>query len=175
MHRWRSSKLGLTFLGSTLLDLTDLRSSDRMYARSACKAPCSQARAAASKAHNESSRHVAQGSALNYTIAHELLPSIQEALGLLRVSLREVDGVMIEDNKYALSVHTRNVSDESLPRLDALLETALEEQPLLRRSNGKHVIELRPQVHWHKGRAVEWLLKSMYEQVCTVQHVWPLA
>ena len=46
-----------------------------------------------------------------------------------------------------------------------LLETALEEQPLLRRSEGKHVIELRPQVHWHKGRAVEWLLKSMCEQM----------
>ena len=72
---------------------------------------------------------------------------------------------MIEDNKFALSVHTRNVSSDDLPRLDALLESALEEQPLLRRSEGKCVIELRPQVHWHKGRAVEWLLKNMCEQM----------
>ena len=106
------------------------------------------------------------GSALNYTFAHELLPSIQGALATLQQSLiGEVDGVMIEDNKFALSVHTRNVSTADLPRLDALLETALEEQTLLRRSEGKHVIELRPQVHWHKGRAVEWLLKNMCEQM----------
>ena len=72
---------------------------------------------------------------------------------------------MIEDNKFALTVHTRNVSSALFPRLDALLEGLLEEQPLLRRSEGRHVIELRPEVNWHKGRAVEWLLKNMCEQM----------
>lgn len=91
------------------------------------------------------------GSALNYTIAHELLPRIQEALASLRAALSEVAGVMIEDNKFALSVHTRNVSANDHQRLDALLESALEEQPLLRRSEGKHVIELRPQVAVETG------------------------
>lgn len=105
------------------------------------------------------------GSCLNYTIAHELLPSIHDALAALQAALSGVDGVSIEDNKFALSVHTRNVSDADLPRLDALIDAALDEQPLLRRSQGKMVVELRPQVHWHKGRAVEWLLKSMCEQM----------
>ena len=106
------------------------------------------------------------GSRLNYTFAESLLPSIQEALDKLTALLYgEIDGVMIEDNKFALSVHTRNVSSVDMPRLDALLEAALEEQPLLGRSEGKCVIELRPQVHWHKGRAVEWLLKNMCEQM----------
>jgi len=105
------------------------------------------------------------GSALNYTVAQELLPTIQDALRDLQVGLRSVPGVQLEDNKFALSVHTRNVSHEDLPRLDAMLNAALEEQPLLRRSEGKCVIELRPQVHWHKGRAVEWMLKNMCEQM----------
>ena len=105
------------------------------------------------------------GSHLNYTVALELLPTIQLALAELQRQLLGVPGVSIEDNKFALSVHTRNVSAEHMPRLDELLEAALEEQPLLRRSEGKHVIELRPQVHWHKGRAVEWLLKNMCEQM----------
>lgn len=52
-----------------------------------------------------------------------------------------------------------------MPLLEDLVGAALEEEPLLRRSEGIHVIELRPQVHWHKGRAVEWLLKSMCEQM----------
>ena len=58
----------------------------------------------------------------------------------------QVPGAMLEDNKYALSVHTRNVSAADLPRLDELVQGVLEEQPLLRRSEGKHVIELKPQV-----------------------------
>ena len=33
-----------------------------------------------------------------------------------------------------------------MPLLHEALEAALEEQPLLRRSEGKHVIELKPQV-----------------------------
>ena len=83
---------------------------------------------------------------------------------------------MLEDNKYALSVHTRNVSAADLPLLDELVQGVLEEQacaccvcagtcmcparimriscgchahivqPLLRRSEGRHVIELKPQV-----------------------------
>ena len=64
-------------------------------------------------------------------------------------------------------MHTRNVSDEALLALDAALDAALEEQPMLRRSSASrhHVIELKPQVNWHKGRAVEWLLKNMCEQM----------
>ena len=105
------------------------------------------------------------GSALNYTFAASLLPSIQEALAKLQPLLKDVEGVTIEDNKFALTVHTRNMSDSERPRLAQLLDRALEDQPLLRRSEGKCVIELRPQVHWHKGRAVEWLLKNMCEQM----------
>ena len=86
------------------------------------------------------------GSSLNYTFAGDLLPTIQEALAELQSKLKGVRGVSIEDNKFALSVHTRNVSAADLPVLDALLEEALDDQPLLRRSSGIHVIELRPQV-----------------------------
>lgn len=60
--------------------------------------------------------------------------------------LLEVEGVQVEDNKYALSVHTRNVSAADLPRVELLVEATLEDQPLLKRTEGLRVIELRPQV-----------------------------
>jgi hypothetical protein len=99
------------------------------------------------------------GSQLNYTVAHELLPTIQAcarepnachhhpslrslplspttpgspahsfqgALTKLQAKLKQIPGVLIEDNKFALSVHTRNVSDEALLALDAALDAALE-------------------------------------------------
>jgi trehalose-phosphatase len=106
-----------------------------------------------------------QGSQLHKTVAPELLPPIHEALDTLRETLRAIPGVMLEDNKFTLSVHTRNVSESDMAALERLLDTALEEEPLLRRSEGKHVVELRPQLLWHKGCAVEWLLKSMCQQM----------
>ena len=105
---------------------------------------------------------------LTHSLTHSLNHSFQDALTKLQAKLKPIPGVQIEDNKFALSVHTRNVSDEGLFALDAALDAALEEQPMLRRSASSsrhHVIELKPQVNWHKGRAVEWLLKNMCEQM----------
>ena len=103
----------------------------------------------------------------SHSLTHSLNHSFQDALTKLQAKLKPIPGVQIEDNKFALSVHTRNVSDEALLALDAALDAALEEQPMLRRSSASrhHVIELKPQVNWHKGRAVEWLLKNMCEQM----------
>mgnify|MGYP001983531854 CR=1 FL=1 len=106
------------------------------------------------------------GSSLNFTVASQLLPELRDAMVALKEGeLGRVAGARLEDNKFSLSVHTRNVSAADLPKVHALVDAALEEQPLLRRHEGIHVIELRPQVLWHKGRAVEWLLKSMCEQL----------
>ena len=106
------------------------------------------------------------GSSLNFTVASQLLPELRDAMVALEgEELGRVAGARLEDNKFSLSVHTRNVSAADLPKVHALVDAALEEQPLLRRHEGIHVIELRPQVLWHKGRAVEWLLKSMCEQL----------
>jgi len=105
------------------------------------------------------------GSRLNYSIASQLLPEIRDAMSALQARLARVAGVAIEDNKFVLSVHTRNVSAADLPVVHEIVEAVLDEQPLLRRSSGHHVIELRPQVHWHKGRAMEWLIKSMCDML----------
>ena len=33
------------------------------------------------------------------------------------------------------------------------------DMPMLRKTYGKMVYELRPSVDWHKGKAVEWLME----------------
>lgn len=44
------------------------------------------------------------------------------------------------------------------------VETVLSEMPMLRKIDGKMVHELRPEVDWNKGRAVEWLLENIKEE-----------
>lgn len=87
-----------------------------------------------------------EGTAVNYTFAQQLLPPIRDAMSSLAATVVDIPGVSLEDNKFMLSVHTRNVSAVDMPRLNELIEAALEEQPLMRRAEGIHVIELRPQV-----------------------------
>ena len=81
------------------------------------------------------------GSQLNYTVAAQLLPEVRRALEVLHAKLAPIPGVQIEDNKFVASVHTRNVSAADLPAVDAVVNGLLEEQPLLTRTAGIHVIE----------------------------------
>jgi trehalose 6-phosphate phosphatase len=37
----------------------------------------------------------------------------------------------------------------------------LARHPRLRRSGGKKVFEVQPDIDWHKGRAVRWLLRAL--------------
>ena len=105
------------------------------------------------------------GSQINYTVAAQLLPEIARALDVLRGRLEPIEGVQLEDNKFVASVHTRNVSAADLPRVNAVVDALLEEQPLLSRHAGIHVIEVRPQIHWHKGKAMSWLIKCMCQML----------
>ena len=76
--------------------------------------------------------------------------------------LLEVGGVLLEHNKYTLSVHTRNVSADDMPKLEALLEAALEDAPLLKRTEGHHVIELRPQARSHPAAVREGMIRDIF-------------
>merc|ERR1712060_110392 len=49
--------------------------------------------------------------------------------------------------------------------VDSAVEAVVGELPMLRRTAGKMVYELRPSVEWNKGKAVEWLLEQMNKEI----------
>jgi trehalose-phosphatase len=55
-------------------------------------------------------------------------------------------------------VHYRHVADADLPEVEAAVDRALAEHPSLMRFSGKKVIEMRPDLEWNKGKAVEYIL-----------------
>ncbi|XP_057251544.1 probable trehalose-phosphate phosphatase 4 isoform X2 [Beta vulgaris subsp. vulgaris] len=83
----------------------------------------------------------------------------------IQKSLKEktaaVEGVNIEDNKFCMSVHFRNVSDQDLGTLEEKVKSVLEEHPHFRLTRGKKVLEIRPPIEWDKGHALEYLLDSL--------------
>jgi alpha,alpha-trehalase len=84
--------------------------------------------------------------------------ALAEAATRLEEVLAGVDGVLVERKHLGLSVHDRMVD---AGHVDGVRRAAAEEaarHPELRVTHGKRVTELRPDVDWHKGEAVRWLL-----------------
>jgi len=76
--------------------------------------------------------------------------------------LRNYD-VLIEQKKYSVSVHYRNlkpkIAKAAFSELNAILEKPLH-RGKVRILHGKKVVEIRPPVDWDKGKALKLILKK---------------
>jgi trehalose-6-phosphatase len=126
----------------------------------------------------------------------ELMARVAERL---RRELAGIPGVLVEDKRFAVAVHYRQVDERDVPRVEAAVDRAAGEAwdredashggdggdgghggdgggdgagggeaggaarggQRLRKTGGKKVWELRPDVDWHKGRALLWLLERL--------------
>ncbi|HLW61306.1 MAG TPA: bifunctional alpha,alpha-trehalose-phosphate synthase (UDP-forming)/trehalose-phosphatase [bacterium] len=95
------------------------------------------------------------------------VPKAEEARGAigpccvrLRARLRGVPGVWVEDKGLTASVHYRRSPHRHVEQVRmAVLEELAQLSPrTLGVRQGKHVLELRPDISWDKGAAVRWVL-----------------
>ncbi|PKN30708.1 MAG: trehalose-phosphatase [Deltaproteobacteria bacterium HGW-Deltaproteobacteria-21] len=87
-----------------------------------------------------------------------ILDRVQKALHEMRDS---VPGVLIERKRFSVAVHYRNVEAGSIRVVEQAVDRVLEDQQGLRKARGKKVFELQPEVDWHKGKALMWLLEGL--------------
>ena len=91
----------------------------------------------------------------------EFLPALAAAEARLRDRLAGIAGHEIERKRFSIAVHYRHVADADLQKLTDIVDTVLAAQPGLRNGLGKKVFELRPDIAWDKGEAVQWLLDRL--------------
>lgn len=97
-----------------------------------------------------------------YEGAEAFLPALARAEAALRARLAGVEGALVERKRYAIAVHHRLVPEAQVPMLEAAVDAAIvQAQGELRKTGGKKIFELRPQLAWDKGRAVLWLLRVL--------------
>lgn len=89
--------------------------------------------------------------------AGDFRSSLDAAEGALREALDGLEGVEIERKGFAITVHYRRAPERVHDEVAAIARRIAREHPDLRRTGGKRIHELRPDVDWDKGRAVEWL------------------
>ncbi len=93
--------------------------------------------------------------------ARDFLPELDAAERTLEPRLQRIPGARIERKTFAIAVHYREVEEDRVPEVDAAVAEVTATHPRLRRTGGKKVFELRPDVDWDKGMALLWLLNSL--------------
>ncbi|MBR0570385.1 trehalose-phosphatase [Microvirga sp. STS03] len=93
--------------------------------------------------------------------AAEALPILDEVDKLLQDELKDIQGAIVERKRYAIAVHYRNVAEEKVAIVEKAVDSVLSRFPQLKKGLGKKIYELKPNLDWHKGKAVLWLLDAL--------------
>lgn len=90
--------------------------------------------------------------------AAEARPALESCALALRAELSDEPGTEVEDKTWTLSIHYRRAEREGAEeRVRAAVEAHCR-RPGLRVTAGKKILEVRPDVDWHKGAATRFLL-----------------
>lgn len=92
--------------------------------------------------------------------AAALRPALDDAFARLQAAAAATPGAMVEHKGLSLTAHYRGVAPEQAGGLERAVEAAvapLVDSGQLRITRGKMVREIRPNLPWHKGRAIAWL------------------
>lgn len=102
-----------------------------------------------------------EGTEIQHEEGEAFVPEVKRAAEEIGHRVAGIEGMLVEDKKLALAVHFRLVKPQDLPRVEEAVDTVMAQHPLLRKTGGKKVFELRPNIDWDKGKAVLWLLHAL--------------
>ncbi len=71
------------------------------------------------------------------------------------------EGVQVERKRYAIAVHFRNVEDSRRHEVQPKIDEVLKDHSGVKTGTGKMIIEIKPDLDWHKGKAIEWILDEL--------------
>ena len=98
-------------------------------------------------------------------VAARRIESLEQLAGHLRVLLRSIPGVEVENKVLTASVHFRRASPARHGDIQRIVESAVASSgDLFQVTPGLQVFEIRPNVDWNKGRAVSWIRETSGQQ-----------
>lgn len=91
----------------------------------------------------------------------QFLPALDKAEQSLLRQLSLIPGAQVERKKFAVAIHFRRVVHEQVAALTTVVDGVLADSEGLRKTGGKMIFELRPDIDWDKGKALNWLLEKL--------------
>ncbi|MFW5773428.1 MAG: trehalose-phosphatase [Tangfeifania sp.] len=94
--------------------------------------------------------------------ADVILPRLSDIEEKLYQIFPQIDkGIQIDRKRYAVAVHYRNANEDNIPVIKQKVDEILKENPDFKKGEGKKILEIKPNVDWHKGKAVLWIMKKL--------------
>ncbi len=81
---------------------------------------------------------------------------LERAAAELGESLAQIPGVRVEHKRFAVAVHYREVAPEHVGEIVSAVHK-LGQRDGLRLTNGRMLVELRPDIDWDKGTTLAWI------------------
>ena len=98
---------------------------------------------------------------MEHAKAKDFLPVLDDAEEDLIELISDIQGAQVERKKFSIAVHYRNVEPDETATVEGIVNQIIQKYPELRKSYGKKVYELRPDIDWDKGKAINWLMDAL--------------
>ncbi len=103
-----------------------------------------------------------EGLYMEHEKTDEILPRLDAIEKKLQDVFSEgVEGVQIERKRYAIAIHYRNAEEKDVPFIRQKSFEAIEQSEGFKIGEGKKILEIKPDIDWHKGKAVLWILEKL--------------
>ncbi len=93
------------------------------------------------------------------------IPYLKDIYKSLKKELKNISGIMVEDKKLTLTIHFRSVENRSISVIRKTTDKIMQKYPskfIL--TKGKKIFEVRPNINWNKGKAVQKILEMILNQ-----------
>jgi trehalose 6-phosphate phosphatase len=100
-------------------------------------------------------------SELKDRLESEFIPALDAAEQELHERMDPIAGALVDRKKYSVAAHYRNVAEAESGSVANAVDEVLALHDNLKKTTGKKVFELQPRLDWHKGKALQWLRKTL--------------
>jgi alpha,alpha-trehalase len=100
------------------------------------------------------------GLRMEHAAGADITTAVMAAAERLKPALAGVAGALVEVKRFAVAVHYRQVRENGVAAVEEAVDRVAAGEPLLHKTHGKKLFELRPRLEWDKGKAVLWLLDA---------------
>ena len=103
-----------------------------------------------------------KGLKMRHPESAEIIPNLDDIEEELRNTfINQIDGVHIERKMFAIAVHYRNANEQDIPAINEKITKVTVNHPELKKGKGKKIFEIKPDLNWHKGKAIEWIMDTL--------------
>ncbi len=91
----------------------------------------------------------------------EYLPLLERVEKNLKKSFSDTNGIFIERKKFSIAVHYRKAGDEDIIKAEKAVDEIIKWNTGLKKSSGKKIFEIQPDIDWDKGKAIYWIMDKI--------------